>query len=148
MLRFVRLLILVLMLGVGFVPSNALAEFDFSLMVDDLNLSARSDMSQFNMEVASEFGLRVGTVDRLVQRLGTPGDAYMCLKVGALTGRSVDEVVRARKVSAGEGWGKTAQRMGIKPGSAAFKQLKQKPEKKFKAEKKSKKNKQKGKKNR
>ena len=144
MKRIKSLLILLVLLAT--LPVPALAEFDFSLMVKDLNVAARSDLSRFEMRVASEFGVPVGRVERLVATLGSPGDAYLCLKLGKLSGRTVDDVVRQRRSSPGEGWGKTAQRMGIKPGSDEFMQLKQKPGKKQKKTGKTK-NKSKGKKN-
>ena len=116
---------LVLFVFLAGLPAQASAEFDFSLLVDDVNVSARSDMSRFEASIASEFGVSVARVEQLVATLGSPGDAYLSLKVSKLSGRSVDEVVHLRRSSPGEGWGKTAQRMGIKPGSDEFMQLKQ-----------------------
>ncbi len=134
-MKTTRSLLVLLALAVIF-PTGVFAEFDFSLMVDDLNVAARSNQSRFNVQAALAFGVPIGKVERLVETLGSPGDAYMSLKVGILSGRNVDEVVRARKSSPGEGWGKTAQKMGIKPGSDEFMQLKQKPGKKHKKAKK------------
>lgn len=124
-------------------PVQARAEFDFSLMVDDLNVAARSDLNRFKVEVASEFGVSARQFDRLAATLGSAGDAYLCLRVGKLSGRGVDEVVQLRRSSPGAGWGKIAQQMGIKPGSDAFMQLKQKPGKQQKKAKQHSKNKKK-----
>lgn len=124
------LLILVLLLSIF--PSLVVAEYDFSLMVDGLNVSARSDHSRFNRDVAFEFGISTAKVERLVGTLGSAGDAYLSLKISKLSRRSVSDVVRIRQSSPGVGWGNVAKQMGIKPGSAEFMQLKQKPGKKQK----------------
>jgi hypothetical protein len=112
-----------------FFPVVAVAEFDFFLMVDDLNVSAHSDRSRFKQEVSLKFGVPVGKVERLIAELGSPGDAYLSLKIGKLSRQSVDAVVRMRQSSPGKGWGYIAKQMGIKPGSEEFMRLKQKRDK-------------------
>ena len=145
-MRFRSLLVLVFTLSL--LPTVAIAEFDFSLMVDNLNVSASSDRSRFKHDVALEFGISVGRFDRLAATLGSVGDAYMSLRIGKLSRRSVDDVVRIRQSSPGKGWGKIARQMGIKPGSDEFMQLKQMWGKKQKKSNKNKsKNKSKNKKN-
>jgi hypothetical protein len=141
--KFVSVLIVVLLL----VPAVAIAEFDFSLLVDNLNVSANSDRSRFKHEVSVEFGISVGRFDHLAATLGSAGDAYMSLRIGKLSLRSVDDVVRIRQSSPGKGWGKIARQMGIKPGSDEFMRLKQVWGKKQKKSNKSK-NKSKNKKHR
>ena len=140
MMKFKSMFILAFIMALS--PAIVLAEFNFSLMVDNLNVSARSDRSRFRHEVALEFGISVGRFDRLAATLGSAGDAYMSLRIGSLSRRSVEDVVRIRQSSPGKGWGKIARQMGIKPGSDEFMQLKQMWGKK---QKKSNKNKSKNK---
>ena len=139
-------LLLILVLLLSLFPSLVVAEYDFSLEVDSLNVSARSDHSRFNRDVALEFGISAAKVERLVGGLGSAGDVYLSLKISKLSRRSVSDVVRIRQSSPGVGWGNVAKQMGIKPGSAEFKQLKQKPGKKQKTSGRGK-NKNKSKKN-
>ena len=82
--------------------------------------------------MALEFGISVDRFDRLAAILGSAGDAYMSLRIGRLSHRSVDDVVRIRRSSPGKGWGNIAKQRGIKPGSEEFMKLKQKPGKKQK----------------
>jgi hypothetical protein len=54
----------------------------------------------------------------------TPGDAYMCLRVGQVASQPVEVVMKEYQAHKGKGWGVIAKNLGIKPGSKEFDTLK------------------------
>ncbi|MBE2210799.1 MAG: hypothetical protein IAE66_04265 [Xanthomonadaceae bacterium] len=62
--------------------------------------------------------------DLLVQRNWAPGDVYYACSIAHILGIPCRNVVDVWDRDHGQGWGAVAQRMGIKPGSAEFHQLK------------------------
>jgi hypothetical protein len=54
----------------------------------------------------------------------TPGDAYMCFRVGQVASQPVEVVTKEYQANKGKGWGKIAKNLGIKPGSKEFHALK------------------------
>jgi hypothetical protein len=54
----------------------------------------------------------------------TPGDVYYACALAEAIGRSCRYVADERQAHPGEGWGALAQRLGVKPGSPQFHQLK------------------------
>ena len=60
----------------------------------------------------------------LVQRRWAPGDVYYACAIAQIIGRPCQYVADYWQQNHGQGWGVTAQRLGIKPGSAAFHRLK------------------------
>ncbi len=62
--------------------------------------------------------------DLLVNRNWAPGDVYYACTIAQIIGRPCGYVADYWQQNHGQGWGVVAQRMGIKPGSAEFHQLK------------------------
>ena len=62
--------------------------------------------------------------DLLVNRNWAPGDVYYACSIAHILGIPCRNVVNEWDRNHGQGWGVVAQRMGIKPGSAEFHQLK------------------------
>lgn len=60
----------------------------------------------------------------LVQRRWNPGDVYYACALAHSMGRPCSDVVEEHDRDRGQGWGVTARRMGIKPGSPQFFALK------------------------
>jgi len=54
----------------------------------------------------------------------TPGDAYMCFRVGQVASKPVEVVTNEYQTNKGKGWGVIAKNLGIKPGSKEFHELK------------------------
>jgi hypothetical protein len=54
----------------------------------------------------------------------TPGDVYYACALAQAIGRSCRYVADERQAHPEEGWGELAQRLGVKPGSPQFHQLK------------------------
>jgi len=117
------LLLLTLMLALS-LQVNAASLDDFAPRVQDLNVTARADLPGFKATLSTDFGIPVPRIDKLMVSLGSPADAYFCLKLGQLSGRPFDEVSREFQAHRGQGWGVVAKNLGIKPGSAAFHELK------------------------
>jgi len=63
-------------------------------------------------------------VDLLTRRRWAPGDVYYACALARLIGRPCRYVVDIWERDHGQGWGAIAKRLGIKPGSAQFHQLK------------------------
>ncbi|NLF23368.1 MAG: hypothetical protein GX590_09440 [Lentisphaerae bacterium] len=63
-------------------------------------------------------------VDLLDRRGWAPGDVYYACAIAHALGVPCLDVVHEYDRNPGQGWGAVAQRMGIKPGSAAFHALK------------------------
>jgi len=120
-----RLSLIVISLFLGLcLQANAASLDDFVPRVQDLNVTARADLPGFKATLSTDFGVPMPQIDRLMVTLGSPGDAYFCLKLGQLSGRPLDEVSREFQAHRGQGWGVVAKNLGIKPGSAAFHELK------------------------
>ena len=62
--------------------------------------------------------------DLLVNRNWAPGDVYYACTIAQIIRRPCGYVADYWQQNHGQGWGVVAQRMGIKPGSAEFHQLK------------------------
>jgi hypothetical protein len=60
----------------------------------------------------------------LLARRWAPGDIYFACALAKLAGRPCRYVVELWERDHGQGWGAMAKRLGIKPGSAQFHQLK------------------------
>jgi len=130
--------------------AGALSIDDLTPELKELNASARVDLPGFKANLSTTFGVPVPRVEGLIATLGSPADAYFCLRIGQLSGRSIDVVSREFKAHGDKGWGVVAKNLGIKPGSKAFHELKNTAKMKHKEKKYNKgngNNKNKGKKN-
>ena len=114
-------LALLLSLCVG---ASAVSLDDFAPQVQDLNVTAHADLPGFKATLSSSFGVPVPRIEKLVVALGSPADAYFCLKLGRLSGHSIERVQHEFQAHRGQGWGVIAKNLGIKPGSKAFHELK------------------------
>lgn len=89
-----------------------------------LNVQAKTDLRGFSLKLAAQFGVGDAEVQAVLRSVGTPADAFMCFQLGEFAHKQPTVVVEAIKADKGKGWGVIAQRLGIKPGSAEFKALK------------------------
>ena len=93
--------------------------------LNDINRYGRMDNDYFINDVVSSFGApRYFVRDLLVTRRWEPADVYYACALAHQLNRPCMDVVRDYGDDRGQGWGVIAQRMGIKPGSAAFHALK------------------------
>lgn len=90
----------------------------------DINQYGARWPEPFADELARYQGAPRSLVDELLQRRWAPGDIYFACALAQASGRPCRAVVAEWDQRHGEGWGVLAQRLGIKPGSPAFHQLK------------------------
>ena len=63
--------------------------------------------------------------DLLVRQRWAPGDVYYACAIARVIGRPCRFVVDEWQRDHAQGWGEVAKRLGVKPGSAEFRRLKQ-----------------------
>lgn len=101
------------------------ARADLDTYLRSLNVSAEADLGGFRAQVGAHFGASGSQLDLAFRTAEKPADAAVCLWLAQQSRQPVEVVVREYSASKGKGWGALAQSLGIKPGSAAFKALKQ-----------------------
>lgn len=93
--------------------------------LETLNKGANENISEFAKKLGRKFGISEQTTERLLKRAGmSPGDVYMTAKISRISKRSIEDVENAYKENKGQGWGVIAKKLGIKPGSKEFHELK------------------------
>lgn len=98
-------------------------ELDVSL--GRLNTEAKADMGGFVRRLSVSYGVPEKSVHLLIKKDGMqPADVYMAVRLSRMSGRPLDHVVREHRANRGRGWGVLAKRLGIKPGSKEFHELK------------------------
>ncbi len=107
-----------------FMFSPVLASSDLDIFIKNLNVEAQADLGAFKVRLSTQFGVPVPKVEAVMASVGTPGDAYMCFRVGQVASKPIEVVTKEYQRSKGEGWGVIAKNLGIKPGSKEFQELK------------------------
>jgi len=98
-------------------------EFDHALQ--DLNVAAQNDLRAFARKLSRYYNIPEETTDWLLDQIGmSPGDVYMAAKISKISDNSIEDVFKEYKKNQGKGWGVMAKRLGIKPGSREFHELK------------------------
>ena len=95
----------------------------------DMNQYGSRYQPAFTDEMNRYYGVPRPYVGELLgQRGWAPGDVYMACAIAQLLGRPcsyvVDQYAAYEREQPGQGWGATAQRLGIQPGSPQFHRLK------------------------
>jgi len=96
---------------------------DFDWMVG-LNLRSNLDSTSYRSNLMTRFHTSESRLNLVMKNVASPSDAYMVLRLSEISGRSPQVVLREYKNFREQGWGVTAKKLGIKPGSKAFKALK------------------------
>lgn len=117
--RKLWMVLTLLLLGATF------AHADLDAYLRDLDVRARADLGDFKVQVGAHFGIPVPEIDLVFRRIPDPADAFLCIWLGRQSRQPYDLVIREYRARKGQGWGALAQSLGIKPGSAAFKALKE-----------------------
>jgi len=107
-----------------FLISPVLASSDLDDFIKHLNVEAQADLGAFKVRLSTQFGVPVPKVEAIMASVGTPGDAYMCFRVGQVASQPVEVVTKEYQANKGKGWGVIAKNLGIKPGSKEFHALK------------------------
>jgi hypothetical protein len=97
---------------------------DFDWM-RDFNIRAEADRDGFRTRLAARFHIGDAEVNVVLGNVDSPADAYMVFRLGEMSSRPVDDVLRKYQFEKNKGWGILAQSLGIKPGSTEFHALKQ-----------------------
>lgn len=104
--------------------SSLCAAGDFDWM-KNFNIQARADDSGFKARLETRFKIGDLEIDAVLGNVDNPSDAYMLLRLGEMSGQPMERVIGQYKAQKGNGWGKFAKSLGIKPGSREFHALKQ-----------------------
>lgn len=115
-----RLLIALAM--VVFTAGIACADLDVYL--NNLSVHAEGDIGGFRTGLGVHFGASGPEIDLVMRTIKCPGDAALCLWLSRQSQQPLERVMREYKANRNQGWGVLAKRLGIKPGSRAFKTLK------------------------
>ena len=108
---------------IGFNPRTGDVWVDTQLR--EVNQYGYDDRDSLIDDLVSNYGApRYLINDLLVTRRWAPGDVYYACALAYQMHRPCGDVVHMYEQDRGQGWGVVAQRMGIKPGSAAFFALK------------------------
>lgn len=89
-----------------------------------VNIEARADLPGFSAKVSTQFGVPVPKVEAVLKSVPNPADAFMVFQLGQFAQTTPERVMGVYNTSSKKGWGAMAQELGIKPGSAEFKALK------------------------
>lgn len=116
--------IVLLSLLAGLLGMSSLARADLIAFMDSVNKQALSDIKNFNNKLSQQFGVPVPNVDAIVKNVPNPADAFMVLQISQMANVAPEVVLQRYQRSRGQGWGRLAQDMGIRPGSREFFALK------------------------
>ncbi len=96
-------------------------DFDW---LKDLTIRAEADPSGFRAQLATRFKIGDTEINAVLGNVESPADAYMVLRLGEMSAKPAEYVVKQYKAGKNKGWGALAQSLGIKPGSREFHALK------------------------
>lgn len=111
-------IILVVMLG-----STSVFAGDFDWL-KELNLQAMADPAGFRARIAARFKIGDAEISAVISNVEKPADAYMVFRLGEMSRKPVNQVLKHYQSGKGQGWGVLAKSLGIKPGSKEFHSLK------------------------
>lgn len=90
-----------------------------------INANASVDFGSFKGDLSLSYNVSEKKIDYMKGSLNmAPGEIYLALEIAKLSKTPIDEVITIYKNNKCKGWGYIAKEAGIKPGSAAFHQLK------------------------
>ena len=90
----------------------------------DFNIRAQADLDGFKARLASRFQIGDVQISSVLSNVEKPADAYMVLRLGEMSKKPPEYVIKEYKSGKGKGWGSLAKSLGIKPGSKEFHALK------------------------
>jgi len=92
--------------------------------LEELNIQAKANLSDFRTDLEARFDIGSGRIGAVLSSVDKPADAYMVLRLGEMSPRPMEDVIRTYRARKHMGWGELAKRLGIKPGSREFHALK------------------------
>ena len=122
---FVFLALLVQVVAYAQLATPGTGDRKFDAQLKRINEEAKGDPDGFIRRLSERHGIAEQEIREAKARHGLDdADIYMSTVLARHANRRVGDVAAEYKQNRGQGWGVMAQRMGIKPGSAAFKQMK------------------------
>ena len=106
---------------VTLIPTASASDFDW---LNNLNIKAEGDSSGYRIRLATRFRIGDAEVKAVIGNVDRSSDAYMIFRLGELSRRPVNEVIKVYRANRKKGWGVMAKSLGIKPGSRDFHALK------------------------
>ena len=102
-------------------PVSIAGDFDW---INDFSIKAEADPSGFKAKLSTRFNIGGAEVNAVLSNVYNSADAYIVLRLGEMSGRPTEDVIKKYKSGKCKGWGSLAKSLGIKPGSKEFKDLK------------------------
>lgn len=106
--------------------SFGFADVELEATLNSLNATAKVDLNGFSADLSVQWGVPATEVTVYVSQGLEPAEVYVAAFLAQVSGKPLDTVVTAYKKDKKSGWGAAAKSLGVKPGSAAFKTLKDK----------------------
>ncbi len=122
-MKFIKMLFMISMMLLLVSSAASAGDFDW---IKDFNVKAEADPDGFRARLAARFDLGDVQIKTVIGNVDEPADAYMVLRLGEMSGKPTDHVMRTYTSAKGQGWGAIAKSLGIKPGSNEFQALKNK----------------------
>ncbi len=114
-----------LVLGTGLARQPDTGDRKLDSLLGKINKEAKADPDGFLKQLSQKHNIPEEEIRRAKEQHGLEaGDIYMATALARRTRRPVGDIAAEYKQNQGRGWGVMAQRMGIKPGSPEFKELK------------------------
>lgn len=117
--------------GGAFAYNGKTGDKALDLDLEHLNMSALADKDNFIKQFSASYNTSEEKIRGFMERdKMNPADIFMSFEISRLSKKDVDDVVNEYKNNQGQGWGNVAKKMGIKPGSPEFHELKGKAKEK------------------
>jgi len=97
---------------------------DLDVYLNSLTARAEADIGEFRTGLGVHFGASGPEIDLVMSNVRRFGDAALCLWLSNHSKQPLERVMHEYQATRKQGWGVLAKRLGIKPGSEAFKTLK------------------------
>ena len=121
-MKFIK--VIIWFLGAVFICWSAPAFSQEFQWVHGFNEQANQDLEAFKGLLAERFRQRLRKVNTIFNEAKTPSDTYMAFKLSEMSNRPVSDVIDVYGKGKSKGWGALAKKLGIKPGSKEFHDLK------------------------
>lgn len=92
----------------------------------DLNVqTSGKNLNEFISNLSLSYKIPKIEIESLLVKVKmSPAEVYLTVGLASITKKPISVVVKEYKANKGKGWGVIAKRLGVKPGSKAFKALK------------------------
>jgi hypothetical protein len=107
-----------------FSQSFGTGDSQLEVTLGNMNVEAGTNLTVFKSDLAVSFSVPVVQFEFLFTREKmTPAEVYLALEISKTTHKPVTVIAASYRKNRHRGWGYIANEMGIKPGSAHFKNM-------------------------